>query len=83
MKKLLFLLAIPALGFLASCGGDDGDNSPKPTLTVNSGSGLTSADGNASIGSEVTFEVIALSNDKKIKSMSLSLSTNGGAACYC
>ena len=80
MKKLLFLLAIPALGFLASCGGDDGDNSPKPTLTVNSGSGLTSADGNASIGSEVTFEVIALSNDKKIKNISLSLSTNGGAA---
>lgn len=79
MKNLLFLLAIPALGFLASCGADDED-SPKPTITVNSGPGLTSADGNASIGSEVTFEVIALSNDKKIKSMSLSLSTNGGAA---
>jgi hypothetical protein len=79
MKKLLFLLAIPALGFLASCGGDD-DSAPKPTITINSGAGLTSADGNAPIGSDVTFEIVALSNDKKIKNVNLTLSTNGGTA---
>jgi len=70
MKKLLFLLAIPALGFLASCGGDP-DAAPAPSIALTSGTGLVSTDGQAPKGSKVNFEVVATSGDKKIKKCKL------------
>jgi hypothetical protein len=80
MKKLLFLLAIPALGFLASCGGDGEDEKPQPTLTFDSGVGISSTDGTVVNDSIVKFKILATSNDKDLKNISLSLSTNGGSA---
>ena len=80
MKKLLFLLAIPALGFLASCGGDGEDEKQQPTLTFDSGVGISSTDGTVVNDSIVKFKILATSNDKDLKNISLSLSTNGGFA---
>lgn len=80
MKHVLFALAIPALAFLTSCGGDSNDAAPKPTLSFQTGTGYTSADAQAGLDDILKIGVIAKSNDSKISKVSIKLSTNGGTA---
>ena len=79
MKHVLFALAIPALAFLSSCGGDsDPDAAPKPTLSFQTGSGFTFDDAQAGVDDILKIGVIAKSNDSKLNKVTINLSTNGG-----
>lgn len=77
--KILFAAALPAIAFLASCGGEDDTTKPKPTLTFKTGAGYTSGNATASVDSNLKIGIIGVTADKKLKSAKIELSTNGGA----
>lgn len=79
LKSILIALSIPALAFLASCGGTDAAK-PKPTITFQTGSGFTFSDAKAKFDSVLRIGIRATSNDKKLSKVKVTLSTNGGTA---
>jgi len=79
LKHILFATAVPAIAFLASCGGEDDTALPKPTITFKTGAGFTSGNALASADSNLKIGIIGVTADKKLKSAKVELSTNGGA----
>ncbi len=78
-KHLLLALAVPAVAFLASCGGETDDSAPKPTITFNTQAGFVFSDKNLTPDSPIMIGIVATSNDNKLKEIRVQLSTNGGA----
>lgn len=79
-KHILFALAIPSLAILASCGDDTGTEKPKPTLNFETGATYTSSAALASVDSVLKYGIRATSTDQKLKSVKVTISTNGGTA---
>lgn len=79
LKNILFAMAIPGLAFLAAC-GDDETKAPAPNITFQTGAGYTFQNINVQFDSVLKIGIRAKSNDKKLASVKVTLSTNGAAA---
>lgn len=80
LKHILLAAVVPAVAFLASCGGSDEKVVPAPTCTFQTGSGYTSSDVTSFYDSTVKIGVRAFSNDQSLTGVKITLSTNGAAA---
>lgn len=80
LKSILIALSIPALAFLAACGGGTDAAKPKPTITFQTGSGFTFSDANAKFDSVLNIGIRAASTDKKLAKVKVTVSANGAAA---
>lgn len=77
LRNILLAAALPVSAFLASCGGDDVKTAPKPTMTLQSGAGFTATNKDSYFDSSVKVGLRAFSNDEKLTSVSIKISTNG------
>ncbi|MBU6325241.1 MAG: hypothetical protein KJS92_07110 [Bacteroidetes bacterium] len=83
MKRLFnytLVCAAAGLAFLSACGEDD-PIKPKPTLTLNSAAGYTSADVKSENGTKLKFGIVATApSGEKLKQFTVKIATNGGIA---
>ncbi len=77
LRNILFAAILPVGAFLASCGGGTEDPKPKPTITLQSGAGFTAASQDSYFDSTLKFGIRSFSNDEKLASVSVTISTNG------
>ena len=79
LRNLLLLGALPVLALITSCDPKEADK-PKPTVTFDTNPMYVYQDAIISKDSWIIIKVVGNSNDKKLKNLNVTLSTNGGAA---
>ncbi len=77
-RNILLALTVPALAFLAACGGDSTTVKPKPTITFQTGAGFTSGAAKAQYDSVLNIGIRAITADKKLAKIQVKIGTNGG-----
>lgn len=78
-KQIILAMAIPALAFLASCGGGSSSSEPKPSIKLNASAGSISASGNVEAGTAVTFDVTATAGSDAMKSIKITATLANGS----
>lgn len=75
------MMAIASLSFLTSCGSDEDTVAPLPTLDIAAGTGLTSADVEATANTPLSIKIIAKSNEngRNLKNFKITRSDVGTA----
>lgn len=77
-RNILLALTVPALAFLAACGGDSTSVKPKPTLSFQTGAGYTFSAAKAVFDSSLKIGIRATTADKKLAKIQVKIGTNGG-----
>lgn len=67
LKQIIFSLSVASLAFLASCSEEA--STPKPTISLNSGAGYVSKDGDVNAASPVTFSITATAGTDALKNI--------------
>src|SRR5688500_12678869 len=79
---MMSMLAVGSMAFLSSCGSDEDDPEPQPSIEFVAGTGLTNANATVTGGTSFTTGVIARSNSsgRNLRNFKVTVSYDGGAA---
>jgi len=82
LRNIILSLSIASMAFLASC-GDKASSSPKPTISLKAGAGLTSASGSVAMDSSLStilnFNVVSTAGSDAMKNIVITAKLANGS----
>ncbi len=78
LRNIILSLSIASMAFLASC-GDKTSSTPKPTISLKSGSGYNSTTGEVNSGAVIIFNVVATAGSDAMKNIVITAKLANGS----